>query len=68
MGCGIQTKGKNYVAQSWNIEKFTNNRYQKIKLNDNAVPLIDSREYKLNQIDNDENNLPSKNLIFLKMI
>ena len=51
---GIQTKGKNYVAQSWNIEKFTNNRYQKIKLNDNAVPLIDSREYKLNQIDNIE--------------
>ena len=63
---GIQTKGKNYVAQSWNIEKFTNNRYQKIKLNDNAVPLIDSREYKLNQIDNDENNLPSKNLIFFE--
>jgi len=63
---GIQTKGKNYVAQSWNIEKFTNNRYQKIKLNDNAVPLIDSREYKLNQIDNDQNNLPSKNLIFFE--
>ena len=63
---GIQTKGKNYVAQSWNIEKFTNNRYQKIKLNDNAVPLIDNREYKLSQIDSDENNLPSKNLIFFE--
>jgi len=63
---GIQTKGKNYVAQSWNIEKFTNNRYQKIKLNDNAVPLVDRREYNLNQIENTDNNLYSKNLIFFE--
>ena len=63
---GIQTKGKNYVAQSWNIEKFTNNRYQKIKLNDNAVPIIDRREYNLNQIENTDNNLSSKNLIFFE--
>ena len=63
---GIQTKGKNYVAQSWNIEKFTNNRYQKIKLNDNAVPLVDRREYILNQIENTDNNLSSKNLIFFE--
>ena len=63
---GIQTKGKNYVAQSWNIEKFTNHRYQKIKLNDNAVPLVDRREYNLNQIENTDNNLYSKNLIFFE--
>ncbi len=63
---GIQTKGKNYVAQSWNIEKFTNNRYQKIKLNDNAVPLVDRREYNLNQIENTDNSLSSKNLIFFE--
>ena len=63
---GIQTKGKNYVAQSWNIEKFTNNRYQKIKLNDNVVPLVDRREYNLNQIENTDNNLSSKNLIFFE--
>ena len=63
---GIQTKGKNYVAQSWNIEKFTNNRYQKIKLNDNAVPLVDRREYNLNQIENIDNNSSSKNLIFFE--
>ncbi len=63
---GIQTKGKNYVAQSWNIEKFTNNRYQKIKLNDNAVPLVDKREYNLNQIENTDNKLSSKNLIFFE--
>ena len=44
---GLQTKGKNYVAQAWNISKFTNNKYQKVELNENALPLTDSREYKL---------------------
>jgi len=63
---GIQTKGKNYVAQSWNIEKFTNNRYKNIKLSDNAVSLVDKREYNLNQIENTNNNSSSKNLIFFE--
>ena len=63
---GIQTKGKNYVAQSWNIEKFTNNRYKNIKLSNNAVSLVDKREYNLNQIENTNNNSSSKNLIFFE--
>ncbi len=42
---GIQTKGKNYVAQEWNIKKFTNSRYDKIKLNENAVPIVSDKEY-----------------------
>ena len=63
---GIQTKGKNYVAQSWNIEKFTNNRYKNVKLSDNAVSLVDKREYNLNQIENTNNNPSSKNLIFFE--
>ena len=29
---GIQTKGKNYLAQSWNISKFTNNKYENGKI------------------------------------
>ena len=45
---GLQTKGKHYVAQSWNISKFTNNKYKNVKLNENALPVIDKREYKLN--------------------
>ena len=44
---GIQTKGKNYLAQSWNISKFTNNKYKDIKLNETASPIIDKREYKI---------------------
>ncbi len=48
---GLQTKGKHYVAQSWNISKFTNNKYKNVKLNENALPVIDKREYKLNPLD-----------------
>ena len=61
---GLQTKGKHYVAQSWNISKFTNNKYKNIKLNENALPVIDKREYKLNPLnfiteDNSNENLIS---------
>ena len=59
---GLQTKGKHYVAQSWNISKFTNNKYKNVKLNENALPLTDKREYKLNTLsfiteDNSNENL-----------
>ena len=59
---GLQTKGKHYVAQSWNISKFTNNKYKNVKLNENALPVIDKREYKLNPLnfiteDNSNENL-----------
>ena len=42
---GVQTKGKNYVAQEWNIKKFTNGRYEKMKLNENAVPIVSDKDY-----------------------
>ena len=48
---GLQTKGKHYVAQSWNISKFTNNKYKNVKLNEIASPLTDSRKYELNALD-----------------
>ena len=59
---GLQTKGKHYVAQSWNINKFTNNKYKNVKLNENALPVTDKREYKLNPLnfiieDNSNENL-----------
>ena len=44
---GVQTKGKNYVASEWNIKKFTNNRFNNIKLNENPVPIIDDRNYSI---------------------
>jgi deoxyribodipyrimidine photo-lyase len=42
---GIQTQGKHYLASEWNIKKFTNNRFNQIKLNDNATPKISEKTY-----------------------
>ena len=42
---GIQTKGKNYIAKEWNIKLFSDNRFQNIKLNENAEPIFDNRTY-----------------------
>ena len=63
---GLQTKGKNYSAQSWNIEKFTNKKYSNVKLIENALPLIDKREYKLTEIENTSEDQNKNNLIFFE--
>ena len=60
---GLQTKGKHYLAQSWNIGKFLNKKYQNIKLIENALPLIDNREYKISPIKIQKNNSKNKYLI-----
>ena len=44
---GVQTKGKHYIATEWNIKKFTNNRFNNIKLNENPVPITDDRNYSI---------------------
>ena len=44
---GIQTIGKHYLASEWNIKKFTNNRFQNIKLNEDAPPKITDKKYSM---------------------
>ena len=44
---GLQTKGKHYLAKSWNIEKFTENRFTNIQLNESAVPIIENKFYEI---------------------
>jgi len=44
---GIQTQGKNYLATEWNIKKFTNNRFQNIKINEDAAPKIAEKIYSI---------------------
>ena len=44
---GIQTQGKHYLASEWNIKKFTNNRFQNIKLNENAPPKMANKTYSI---------------------
>jgi deoxyribodipyrimidine photo-lyase len=63
---GIQTKGKNYIAQNWNINKFTNNKYKDLKLNENPQPITDHREYKISPISIDNNEIKSDILVFFE--
>ena len=51
---GIQTQGKNYLATEWNIKKFTNNRFQNIKINEVAEPKTTEKNYSI--IDKSFNN------------
>jgi len=44
---GIQTQGKNYLATEWNIKKFTNNKFQNIKINEDAAPKIAEKNYSI---------------------
>jgi len=46
---GIQTKGKNYLATEWNIKKFTNNKFQNIKINEEAAPKISEKSYSITE-------------------
>ncbi len=46
---GVQTQGKHYLASEWNINKFTNNRFQNIKLNENATPIFSDKTYQVNK-------------------
>jgi len=60
---GVQTRGKHYLASEWNIKKFTNNRFDNIKLNENAPPKISEKTYPIikqnfsNSQDIDQNNI-----------
>ena len=61
---GIQTQGKNYLATEWNIKKFTNNRFNNIKLNENAAPKITNKIYPASKLElNNPQNFEEKNLL-----
>jgi len=61
---GIQTQGKHYLASEWNIKKFTNNRFQNIKLNENAPPIISDKNYTiLHKTFENPINIEEKNLL-----
>ena len=61
---GIQTKGKHYLASEWNIKKFSNNRFDKIKLNEKAIPIINDKIHSIIKKDFSEaKKLNGKNLL-----
>jgi deoxyribodipyrimidine photo-lyase len=64
---GIQTQGKHYLASEWNIKKFTNNRFQNIKLNENAAPKVSEKSYSIIKREfNNPQNIEEKNLLIFE--
>ncbi len=64
---GVQTQGKHYLASEWNIKKFTNNRFQNIKLNENAPPKVSEKSYQIIKQDfNNPQNIENKNLLIFE--
>ena len=64
---GVQTQGKHYLASEWNINKFTNNRFKNIKLNESAQPIFSNKTYSIDRKDflNSE-ILENKNLLIFE--
>ena len=61
---GLQTKGKNYVAKSWNISKFTEGIYNPENLNEDALPIEENEFFKTLELNYNLNlNKKNKNLI-----
>ena len=64
---GVQTQGKHYLASEWNIKKFTNNRFNNIKLNENAPPKISEKTYSIIKKDfNNPKNIEDKSLLIFE--
>ncbi len=64
---GVQTQGKHYLASEWNIKKFTNNRFDNIKLNENATPKVSEKTYPIIKQDfNNPQNIENKNLLIFE--
>jgi deoxyribodipyrimidine photo-lyase len=60
---GLHTKGKHYVAASWNINKFSAKKYDHLKLNENATALFESENFTSTPIHFDKLN--NENSLFL---
>ena len=63
---GIQTQGKNYLARESNIRKFTNQRYMNTSLNENALPLENSKIYSLKKVRHLHTKQKYKNLVLFE--
>ncbi len=63
---GVQTQGKHYLASEWNIKKFTNNRFNNIKLNENAPPKISEKTYSIIKKDFSNKDIDNKNLLIFE--
>jgi len=64
---GIQTQGKHYLASEWNIRKFTNNRFNNIKLIEDAPPKVSEKTYSIIKKDfNNSQKIENKDLLIFE--
>ena len=63
---GVQTQGKHYLASEWNIKKFTNNRFNNIKLNENAPPKSSEKNYSIIKHNFINKNIDDRNLLIFE--
>ena len=63
---GVQTQGKHYLASEWNIKKFTNNRFNNIKLKENAPPKVSEKTYSIIKQDFSNKNIDDQNLLIFE--
>ena len=63
---GVQTQGKHYLASEWNIKKFTNNRFNNIKLNETAPPKVSEKTYSIVKQDFSNKNTDDENLFIFE--
>ena len=63
---GVQTQGKHYLASEWNIKKFTDNRFNNIKLNENAPPIISEKTYSIIKQNFINKNINDRNLLIFE--
>ncbi len=64
---GIQTQGKHYLASEWNIKKFTNDRFNNIKLNEKALPKKNNKTYSIiKEKFNNPQSIEEKNLLIFE--
>ena len=63
---GIQTQGKHYLASEWNIKKFTNNRFNNIKLNETAPPKVSEKTYSIVKQNFSNKNINDENLFIFE--
>ena len=60
---GLQTKGKHYLATTWNINKFSAKKYENLTLNEKAASLFESENFTQTPLHFDEIN--NENSLFL---
>jgi hypothetical protein len=63
---GVQTQGKHYLASEWNIKKFTNNRFNNIKLKESAPPKFSKKTYSIVKQDFRNKNIDNQNLLIFE--